>query len=100
GPPGTSNVRAAATVAAQSVDGAFRPRGSPGPMPANIQLLLVDDNPMVLGMLRQALAPLANVTTAEDGGDALLKAIESPPDLIVSDYAMSGVDGTHLLNNL
>jgi CheY-like chemotaxis protein len=69
-------------------------------MPANIQLLLVDDNPMVLGMLRQALAPLANVTTAEDGGDALLKAIESPPDLIVSDYAMAGMDGKQLLTKL
>ena len=33
-------------------------------MPNNVKVLLVDDNPMVLGMLRGALTPLAIVTTA------------------------------------
>jgi (p)ppGpp synthase/HD superfamily hydrolase len=35
----------------------------------NVKLLVVDDNPMVLGMLQQALAPLAKVTTATDAAD-------------------------------
>ena len=30
-------------------------------MANNVKLLLVDDNPMVLGMLQQALSPLAAV---------------------------------------
>jgi CheY-like chemotaxis protein len=42
---------------------------------SNVKVLLVDDNPMVL-MLRDALTPLAHVTTAGDGADALLKAVE------------------------
>ncbi len=29
----------------------------------NIKLLLVDDNPMILGLLKGALTPLAAVTT-------------------------------------
>jgi CheY-like chemotaxis protein len=69
-------------------------------MPANVKLLLVEDNPMVLAMLRQALAPLAAVTTATDGGDALLKAVDDAPDLIVTDYQMPGMDGRQLLEKL
>jgi len=53
-----------------------------------VKLLLVDDNPMVLGMLRGALTPLANVTTSNDSADALLKAVDDPPDRLVSDYRM------------
>lgn len=69
-------------------------------MQSNVKLLLVDDNPMVLGMLRDALSPLANVTTANDGADALLKAVEDTPDLLVSDYRMPGMDGRQLVEKL
>ncbi len=69
-------------------------------MAANIDILLVEDNPMVLAMLRQALAPMAHLSTASDGGDALLQAIETPPDLIISDFSMSGMDGKQLLTKL
>lgn len=66
----------------------------------NVKLLLVDDNPMVLGMLCGALTPLANVITANDSADALLKAVDDPPDLLVSDYRMPGMDGHQLLEKL
>ncbi len=69
-------------------------------MPNNVKILLVDDNPMVLGMLRQALSPLAAVATAGDGADALLKAVDDPPDLLVSDYRMPGMDGRQLVEKL
>jgi CheY-like chemotaxis protein len=69
-------------------------------MPGNVKLLLVDDNPMVLGMLRKALAPLANVTTASDAADALLKAVDDLPDLLVTDYRMPGMDGRQLVDRL
>ncbi len=69
-------------------------------MPSNVKLLLVDDNPMVLEMLRAALAPLATVTTSGDGADALLKAIDDPPDLLVSDFQMPGLSGHQLLEKL
>jgi CheY-like chemotaxis protein len=69
-------------------------------MAGNVKILLVDDNPMVLGMLRQSLSPLATVTTATDGPDALLKAVDNPPDLLVSDYRMPGMDGRQLVDKL
>src|SRR6478609_1722525 len=69
-------------------------------MQSNVKLLLVDDNPMILGMLRDALSTLANVTTANDGADALLKAVEDVPDLVVSDYRMPGMDGRQLVEKL
>ena len=60
-------------------------------MANNVKVLLVDDNPMILGMLRGALAPLAIVATANDAADALLKAVDDPPDLLVCDYRMPGM---------
>ncbi len=69
-------------------------------MQSNVKILLVDDNPMVLGLLRDALDPLAKVTTAGDGADALVKAVEETPDLLVSDYRMPGMDGRQLVEKL
>jgi CheY-like chemotaxis protein len=69
-------------------------------MASNVKILLVDDNPMVMGLLREALAPMAQVTTAADGADALLKAVDDPPDLLVSDYHMPGMDGRQLVDKL
>jgi len=69
-------------------------------MPNNVKVLLVDDNPMVLGMLRGALTPLALVVTAGDAADALLKAVDDPPDLLVCDYRMPGMDGRQLVEKL
>jgi CheY-like chemotaxis protein len=67
---------------------------------SNVKLLLVDDNPMVLAMLRQALMSLGQVTTADDAADALLKAVDDPPDLLVVDYRMPGMDGRQLIEKL
>lgn len=69
-------------------------------MQSNVKVLLVDDNPMIVAMLRDALAPLAQVTTAGDGADALLKAVDEVPDLLVSDYRMPGMDGRQLVDKL
>jgi CheY-like chemotaxis protein len=66
----------------------------------NVKVLLVDDNPMVLGLLRGALQPLAGVSTASDAADAMVKAIDDPPDLLVSDYRMPGMDGRQLVERL
>jgi len=67
---------------------------------ANVKVLLVDDNPMILAMLEGALTPLAMVTTASDAADALLKAVDDPPDLLISDYRMPGMDGRQLVEKL
>lgn len=69
-------------------------------MADNVKLLLVDDNPMVLAMLQHALSSLAKVTTATDAADALLKAVDDAPDLLVCDYRMPGMDGRQLVEKL
>ena len=69
-------------------------------MSSNVKILLVDDNPMVLGMLQQALAAVGTVTAVGDAADALLKAVDEPPDLLVSDYRMPGMDGKQLMEKL
>jgi len=66
----------------------------------DVKLLLVDDNPMVLGMLEHALAPFARVVSAGDAADALLKAVDDPPELVVCDYRMPGMDGKQLVEKL
>ena len=69
-------------------------------MASNVKILLVDDNPMVLGMLQQALSALGEVTVATDAADALLKAVDDLPDVLISDYRMPGMDGRQLLEKL
>ncbi|MGB6476667.1 MAG: response regulator [Candidatus Sulfotelmatobacter sp.] len=69
-------------------------------MANDVKLLLVEDNPMVLGMLQQALSPLAAVTAASESADALLKAVDDPPDLVVCDYRLPGMDGRQLIEKL
>jgi len=69
-------------------------------MATNVKILLVDDNPMVLGMLQQALSALGEVAVATDGADALLKAVDDLPDVLISDYRMPGMDGRQLLEKL
>ncbi len=69
-------------------------------MPSNIKVLLVDDNPMILEMLRHAVCQFSSVNTMTDGADALLKAIDDKPDLIIADYTMDAMDGRQLVQKL
>ena len=69
-------------------------------MANDVKLLLVDDNPMVLSMLEQALSSFARVVPAGDAADALLKAVDDPPELLVCDFRMPGMDGRQLVEKL
>jgi CheY-like chemotaxis protein len=65
-----------------------------------VRLLLVEDNPLVRNLVFKGLEHLCDVEVANDGGDALLRAIENPPDVILSDYKMPGLDGRQLFDKL
>jgi CheY-like chemotaxis protein len=69
-------------------------------MAGNVKVLIVDDNPMIRAMLRQAVGELAPIEIANDAAEALIKIVESPPDLVVTDYQMPGMDGRQLLEKL
>jgi len=66
----------------------------------NIRVLVVDDNPLVRALIVDGLAGLGEIFSAPDGADALLKAIDDPPDLIITDYRMPGLDGRQLFDKL
>src|ERR1700680_511620 len=66
----------------------------------SIKLLLADDNPLIRDLVCKALEPICEVVLADDGADALLKVIDEPPDLILSDYKMPGLDGRQLYDKL
>lgn len=65
-----------------------------------VKILLVEDNPAVLELVRKGMEPFAQVITAGDGTDGLLKALEEKPDLIVADYQMPGLNGYQLFEKL
>src|SRR5215469_17181232 len=62
----------------------------------DVKVLVVDDNALVLDLLMRGLAPHCEALAAADGGDALLKIVDEPPDLIICDYRMPGLDGRQL----
>ncbi len=69
-------------------------------MPAGLKILVVDDNPTILKLLGRSLEKCGDVITAADGADALMKAIELKPDLIISDFSMPVMDGRALFEKL
>ena len=69
-------------------------------MSSNLTILVVDDNPTILELLCQTLEKCGEIITAGDGADALMKAIEAKPDLIISDYTMPIMDGRALFDKL
>jgi two-component system response regulator MprA len=67
--------------------------------PAHV--LVVDDDENVTNMLRRALSFEGHaVATARDGNDALRKALEFAPDLVVLDLVMPGIDGLEVCRRL
>jgi CheY-like chemotaxis protein len=65
-----------------------------------VKLLLADDNPLVRDLVVKGLEPFCEVESSTDGADALLKVIDAPPDVILCDYKMPGLDGRQLFEKL
>ena len=66
----------------------------------DVKVLVVDDNALVLDLLMKGLAPHCDAHAAADGADALLRIVDDPPDLVVCDYRMPGLDGRQLYEKL
>jgi signal transduction histidine kinase len=71
---------------------------SPGEGRARI--LLVEDNADMRDYVRRLLTPHMEVTIATNGRQALQSALDSPPDLVLSDVMMPALDGFALLREL
>lgn len=66
----------------------------------DVHVLIVDDNPLIRDLICRGMQPHCEVISSTDGADALLKSIDNPPDLIVSDFHMPGLDGRQLFEKL
>ena len=60
------------------------------------RVLIVDDSWAMRQTLRLLLSPDFDCVVAEDGPSALTQARSHPPDLILSDVSMAGMDGFEL----
>jgi two-component system response regulator MprA len=64
-------------------------------------LLVVDDDPHITELLRHILAYEGySVATAVSGDEALARALEHPPNLIILDIMMPGLDGLEVTRRL
>jgi signal transduction histidine kinase len=64
------------------------------------RVLLADDNADLSAYVTGLLSPYYNVEAVADGVAALERARTSPPDLVLSDVMMPGLDGFGLLREL
>ena len=65
---------------------------------AELVILIVDDDPVIVQSLGQCLAPLARVRFAVRGDAALKLMKEAPPDLVLLDAHMPGLSGFAVLD--
>lgn len=67
-----------------------------------IRIMVVDDMSTSRGLITQALEAfgIRNVSTAENGTEALQLIRKSPVHMVISDYNMPNMDGLHLLQHL
>src|SRR3974390_1298706 len=65
-----------------------------------VKLLLAEDNPMVRDLVTHGLEPFCEVVIAADGADALLKVTDDPPDVVLCDYKMPGLNGRQLFEKI
>jgi DNA-binding response OmpR family regulator len=70
-------------------------------MPGVARILVVDDEPKIVQLVRDYLERAGfAVSTAGDGNEALMRAHQERPDLIVLDLGLPGLDGLEVTRRL
>ena len=65
------------------------------------RILVVEDNPLNLKLVREVLSFAGyDVVEAQSGEDGLRVAQENPPDLVLMDLQLPGIDGFETLHRL
>jgi len=65
------------------------------------RILVVEDNPLNLKLVRDVLSFAGfDVVEAQSGEEGLRIARETPPDLVLMDLQLPGIDGTETLRRL
>jgi two-component system response regulator MprA len=67
----------------------------------NMRILVVDDDPEIVSFLKRGLTYEGyTVDTASDGAEALAKARDAEPNLVILDVMMPGMDGLEVSKRL
>ena len=64
------------------------------------KVLVVDDEPHIVNLIRLTLQNDFEVITANSGNEALHKAVEQAPDIITMDIMMPGMSGFEVVEEL
>ena len=65
------------------------------------RILVVEDNPLNLKLVRDVLGAAGyDVVSATSGEDGLRLAAEDPPDLVLMDLQLPGIDGAETMRRL
>lgn len=65
------------------------------------KILVVDDDQQLTKLIEMSLTPHGfKIFTANDGKEALNKALQNPPDLIIADIMMPHMDGPTFISEL
>lgn len=87
----------------RGTSGAFRWFDSP-PNGGNVamdQVLVIDDHPGSLAVLDFFLTTHGfRVTSARSASEAMLRALEEPPDVVLTEYHLAEIDGARLADLL
>ena len=67
---------------------------------SNAKVMLVDDNPVILDILRRGIEPYAEPLAFTDSTTALAQCLANPPDLVICDYWLPDLDARTLLSQL
>jgi len=98
-PPFAELAERARACSAGPADGAEVP--ADGPNANALSIVVVDDDAVQLRLLTRYLTKAGHqVRTARDGNEALRLALESNPQLVITDLFMAGMDGAALVKAL
>lgn len=76
-------------------------QGATGKSKAGDSILVVDDEPMLRGLLSQFLTIRGyRVRTAKNGPEALAQVQQEPPRMLILDLYMPGMNGVEVLRQL
>jgi CheY-like chemotaxis protein len=64
------------------------------------KVVLVDDNPFILELLREGIDPLSEVSAFRNPEDALAHCQKGLPDVVICDFRMPSIDGIQLVKKL
>ncbi len=64
------------------------------------RVMLVDDNRLILDLMKRGIEQHAEIQTCTDATEALLQCVKNPPDLVICDYRMPGLNGSEFVQKL